>query len=257
MNQMADLQQLRGYYTAALPFYDLSLSDRGDLPFWSAIAGRWASKRILELGCGTGRVTPVLSAWASTTAVDVLIEMLPSAIRRAPAAHFVVADLRALAFSSAFDLVVLADDPMAHLTSSEERMKVLESIARHLAPEGRLVLEGLYRAPGKTPRVPARDIVRDGETLFTVDESWEPAGESALWKATYRYRTGSAVTEVTSLLRSWTSEEVGRLPESGLEVESLWGDFDERPFSPTSPRMVIVAKKGRALRLALPVQRDE
>ena len=247
MNHMAANEQVRDYYTAALPYYDLSLQDRGDLPFWTAMAGRWSSKRILELGCGTGRVTPVLCARASTTAVDVLIEMLPSAMRRTPDAHFVVADLRALPFAAAFDLVVLADDPMAHLTSSEERMTVMESIARHLAPEGRLVLEGLYRAPGKAPLVPARDIVRDGETLFTVEESWEPAGESALWKATYRYRKGSVVTKVASLLRSWTPEEVSRLPECGLEVESLWDDFDERPFSPAAPRMVIVATKRASL----------
>lgn len=243
MIHMADLERLRAYYTATLPYYDLSLSDRGDLPFWAAMAERWRSKRILELGCGTGRVTSVLCAWASTTAVDAVIEMLPSAIRRAPAAHFVVADLRELAFASSFDLVVLADDPMAHLTSAEERMTVMKSIADHLAPKGRLVLEGLYREPGKTPLVPSREIVRNGETLFTVDESWEPAGESALWKATYRYRTDSAITEVTSVLRSWTPEEVDRLPECGLQVEALWGDFDERPFSPTAPRMVIVAKR--------------
>jgi len=243
MIHMADLERLRAYYTATLPYYDLSLNDRGDLPFWAAMAERWTPKRILELGCGTGRVTPVLCARASTTAVDLLIEMLPAAIRRAPAAHFVVADLRALPFASAFDLVVLADDPMAHLTSSEERMTVMKSIAHHLAPEGRLVLEGLYRAPGKTALVPARDVVRDGEKLFTVDESWEPAGESALWNATYRYRTDSAITEVTSVLRSWTPEEVDRLPECGLQVDALWGDFDERPFSPTAPRMVIVARR--------------
>jgi SAM-dependent methyltransferase len=247
MNHLAAIEQLRAYYTAALPYYDLSLRDRGDLPFWTAMAGRWdskrGSKRILELGCGTGRVTSVLCAKASTTAVDVLIEMLPLAIRRAPGAHFVVADLRELAFASAFDLVVLADDPMAHLTSSEERMTVMESIAHHLAPEGRLVLEGLYRAPGKSPLVPSRDIVRDGETLFTVEESWEPAGESALWKATYRYRTESAITEVASVLRSWTPEEVARLPACGLQVEALWGDFDERPFSSSAPRIVIVAKR--------------
>jgi SAM-dependent methyltransferase len=243
MNHVAALAPLRAYYTAALPYYDLSLSDRGDLPFWAAMAKRWGSKRILELGCGTGRVTPVLCARGSTTAVDVLIEMLALARRRAPAAHFVVADLRELAFASAFDLVVLADDPMAHLTSSEERMSVMKSIARHLAPEGRLVLEGLYRAPGKTPLVPSRDVAGDGETLFTVDESWEPAGESALWKASYRYRKGSEITEVASVLRSWTAEEVGRLPECGLEVEALWGDFDKRPFSPADPRMVIVAKR--------------
>jgi SAM-dependent methyltransferase len=246
MNHMAAIEQLRAYYTAVLPYYDLSLQDRGDLPFWTAIAQRWDSKRdsgrILELGCGTGRVTSVLSAQAPTTAVDVLIEMLPSAARRAPSAHFVVADLRELVFASAFDLVVLADDPMAHLTSSEERMTVLNSIAHLLAPEGRLVLEGLYRAPGKAPLVPSRDIVRDGETLFTVDESWEPAGQGALWNATYRYRTDSTTTEVASVLRSWTPEEVARLPECGLAVEALWGDFDERPFSREAPRMLIVAK---------------
>jgi hypothetical protein len=36
-----------------------------------------------------------------------------------------------------------------------------------------------------------------------------------------------------------------RLRLAGLEIESLWGDFDERPFEPTSPRIVIVAKYRR------------
>jgi hypothetical protein len=107
--------------------------------------------------------------------------------------------------------------------------------------EGRLVLEGLYRPSDQATLVPPREIARDGVTLFTVDESWEPAGQSALWNATYRYTMGSRVTEVASVLRSWTREEIGRLPECGLHVEALWGDFDERPFSPASPRVVIVA----------------
>ena len=55
---MNDPEEVRRYYEAILPYYDESLADRGDLPFWEAMAA--GSKRILELGCGTGRVTEVL-----------------------------------------------------------------------------------------------------------------------------------------------------------------------------------------------------
>ena len=244
---MASVDELRRYYKATLPYYDLSLEHRGDLPFWASMARRWGAKRILELGCGTGRVTSILSASASTTAVDLLIEMLERARQRAPGARFVAADLREFSFTSQFDLVILAGDPMAHLTSSAERMRVLERIADHLQPEGRLVLEGLYRSAEQVSLMPPRPVVHDGELVFKVTESWQPAQERPLWNATYRYEsactTRPAITEVATVLRAWSLEEVRRLPEGGLQVAALWGDFDERPFSQGSSRMVIVARR--------------
>ena len=126
---------------------------------------------------------------------------------------------------------VLADDPMSHLISTDDRARVIELIREHLAPDGRVVLEGLYR--------PAREatVVR----ACDVEERWEPVGSESLWRATYRYDDA----EATTLLRSWTLEEIDRLRLAGLEIEALWGDFDERPFEPTSLRMVIVAKYRR------------
>ena len=242
---MDDVEQVRAYYRALLPYYDATLDDRGDLPFWESVARRWGGGRILELGCGTGRVTAVLGRHGAVTAVDLLIEMLDRARRRALPAHLVAADLRRFAFSSPFDLVVLADDPMAHLTSTEERANVLQSIADHLAPGGVVVIEGLVRWPGTPPLVPGREVLRAGERL-SVEERWTPAGDDAIWKATYRYRETSTITEVTALLRSWTREDVDRFHDAGLHVEHLWGDFDESPFSETSPRIVIVAGRQRA-----------
>jgi SAM-dependent methyltransferase len=241
---MKDVEEVRAYYRALLPYYDAALEGRGDLPFWESMARRWSATRILELGCGTGRVTAVLSRHASTTAVDLLIEMLDRARRRAPKASLVVADLRRFAFASAFDLVVLADDPMAHLTSSEERTAVVRSIADHLMPGGRLVLEGLVRPSRERLVVPARDVFRDGQKLFAVEELWEPSGDHSIWTATYRYKEESATTEVTAVLRSWTLADVDRLGNAGLLVETLWGDFNGRPFCNTSERMLIVARRG-------------
>jgi len=225
MSPMQDAEEIRRYYKAILPFYDASLADRGDLPFWETIATRWGSKRILELGCGTGRVTEVLVRHAVVTAVDLLIEMLQPASHRAPVARLVAADLRQFAFRERFDLIVLADDPMAHLISMGDRISVLKLIADHLAPGGRLVIEGLYRSAGGT--------------AANADESWSATGDPSVWKARYRY--GSV--EVMTVMRSWSRDELSNLAEAGLRVESLWGDFDESAFANSSPRMIIVAKR--------------
>ena len=64
---MDDAEAIRRYYAAILPYYDDALADRGDLPFWEGMVTRWPSGQILELGCGTGRVSEVLSRFASVT----------------------------------------------------------------------------------------------------------------------------------------------------------------------------------------------
>ena len=234
---MASIEELRAYYRSILPYYDAELGDRGDLQFWRSISRRWDSKRILELGCGTGRVTAVLCENASTTAVDLLWEMLQLAKQHAPKARLVAADLRDFAFSSRFDLIILADDPMAHLLAADERLAAMKQIASNLEPRGRVVLEGLYRMP-RAHELPSTREVRG----LTVTESWEPGGAHALWNVKYRYRRGLAVTEVVSTVRSWTLEEVHALGNAGLQVEELWGDFDESPFSATASRIVVVAR---------------
>src|SRR5258706_3679887 len=211
MIPMTDIEEIRRYYDAILPFYDDSLADRGDLRFWEAMATRWGATRILELGCGTGRVTEVLSRHAHVTAVDLLVEMLWRAARRAPRADLVAAALRRFAFSATFDLIVLADDPMAHLTSIDDRARVIRLIADHLTPDGRVVLEGLYRHDG---------------TKHTAGESWTRTNIPSVWHASYRYKT----VEATSLMRSWSREEVAHPAAAGLHVESSWGDFDEGRF---------------------------
>ncbi len=222
---MTDIEEIRRYYSAILPFYDHSLADRGDLPFWEAMATRWGAATILELGCGTGRVTEVLSRHAPVVGVDLLIEMLRHAAGRAPRARLVAADLRRFAFAAKFDLIVLADDPMAHLTSMEERAGVVRLIADHLTPDGRVVLEGLYRHDGMKN-------IRRG----SVEESWSPTGVRSVWRVSYRYPTAV----VSSLMRSWSCQEVDHLADAGLYVESIWGDFNESPFHDDSERIIIV-----------------
>ncbi|HXH42010.1 MAG TPA: class I SAM-dependent methyltransferase [Thermoanaerobaculia bacterium] len=235
---MDEAETIRRYYGALLPYYDEALAKRGDLPFWGSMATRWGAQRILELGCGTGRVTEVLVRHATVTAVDLLVEMLLPASRRAPAARLMAADLRRFALRETFDLIVLADDPMAHLTSLEDRAGVLRRIADHLTPHGRVVLEGLYRRPGMPPLVTSRH-----SAALSVEERWTPAAEASIWNASYRYEQGPSNVEVSSVMRSWSRAELDHVAGAGLEIESVWGDFDESPFMDDSPRIIVVAKR--------------
>jgi SAM-dependent methyltransferase len=179
-------------------------------------------------------VTEVLVRHAEVTAVDLLVEMLRLACRRASAANFVAADLRQFAFARRFDLIVLADDPMAHLVSIDDRERALRLIADHLTPDGRVVIEGLYR------REPCRSRQQRGS--LTIDESWTPTDEPSVWNARYHYETNGSAADVSSVMRSWSQSDFELLAACGLEVESTWGDFDERPFVPTSNRLIIAAK---------------
>ena len=227
---MQDSDKIRRYYEAILPFYDESLTDRGDLPFWEAMAT--GSKRILELGCGTGRVTEVLTRHADVTAVDLLVEMLRRASLRVPQANLVAADIRQFAFAAQFDLIVLADDPMAHLPSIDDRAKVLRLIGDHLTRDGRVVIEGLYR------RESGQWQYQHGS--LTVEESWTATDDPSIWNARYHYKKGSSIGDAATALRSWSLDEVAHFP---LSVENVWGDFDESPLTSTSNRIIIVAKR--------------
>src|SRR6516165_9961677 len=71
------------------PFYDWENArtlGRRDVPFWRRIAARAAGGRVLELGCGTGRISvPLARDGASLVGVDRSAAMLARAARRVAA----------------------------------------------------------------------------------------------------------------------------------------------------------------------------
>src|SRR4051812_49592526 len=72
-------------WDAYAPFYDWENAQtlgRRDVPFWRRVALE-ARGRVLELGCGTGRVTlPLARAGVHVVGLDRSAEMLARAVRR-------------------------------------------------------------------------------------------------------------------------------------------------------------------------------
>ncbi|WP_333620133.1 class I SAM-dependent methyltransferase [Dietzia sp.] len=120
--------------------------------------------RILDAGCGTGRLAGYLArAGHEAWGVDLDPALVEVARADHPGAHFEVQNLAELSIAGdggeplEFDLIVSAGNVMAFLAGSE-RAPALRGIARHLAPAGRAVI-GYGSGPGRTWDF--EDFVRD------------------------------------------------------------------------------------------------
>jgi SAM-dependent methyltransferase len=120
--------------------YELWLSRLEALAQEHGLAGR----RVLDVGCGTGKsAEPLVSRGYEITACDLSPSMVAVARRRlGPDADVFVADMRDLPdHLGGFDLVTCLDDALNYLPSPEDLVAAFSSVRRVLAPEGLYVFD--------------------------------------------------------------------------------------------------------------------
>lgn len=95
--------------------------------------------RILDAGCGTGRVAVELARrGCSVVGVDNDADMLARARARSEDVSWVLADVATMDLPAAFDLIVMAGDVLHYVRPGYESMAV-SNLVRHLKPGGQLV----------------------------------------------------------------------------------------------------------------------
>ncbi len=100
---------------------------------------RFAPSRVLDAGCGTGRVARELARrGVEVVGVDVDASMIATAARLAPDLRWEVADLAALALGATFDVVLLAGNVVLFTPPGTEKALVA-GVSAHLAPDGHLL----------------------------------------------------------------------------------------------------------------------
>src|SRR5438477_475778 len=127
--------------------YDLDtapLEGGPDVEWFSGLARRTGGP-ILELGCGTGRITvPIAQDGHHIVGLDRSAAMLERAERRARRANveirWVEGDMRAFSFNEAFALVFVALNSFLMLDPND-RWSCLARVREHLAPRGRVAID--------------------------------------------------------------------------------------------------------------------
>lgn len=116
-----------------------------DIDFWVEEA-RAAGGPVLELACGTGRLTlPIKRAGVDITGLDLEPRMLETARAKAAEAGldipWVQGDIRDFSLERRFALVFIPFNSLLHLHAAEDYARFFAAARRHLAPGGRLMLD--------------------------------------------------------------------------------------------------------------------
>jgi SAM-dependent methyltransferase len=243
-------------YDAFARVYDLQHSAfADDLPLYLHFARMMpAGGRILELGCGTGRVMKqLLRAGHGVTGVDESAGMLAIAREHlGPDADLVQADARTLSLEGQFALVFIALNTFLHNLTLEDQLATLNSARRHLAPGGRLIID-----------IPPNDELAfqpdDGEFQVECTLIDPVAGARVTKSVASRLFWGSQEQELTYLiveerdgarqeqtvqfrLRHVFKHELALLLRaSGFEAPEFYGDYQLHPYADDSPRMIAVS----------------
>jgi SAM-dependent methyltransferase len=136
----------------------------GEADLIESLARDTGGSRVLDAGCGTGRVAIELAARGlSVIGMDLDEDMLATARTKAPELQWIRADLAdaSVHLTSEFDVVALAGNVMIFVDTGTEG-RVLEQLSSVLAPAG-LLVAGFSLQPA-------------GLTLATYDRLAEAAG---------------------------------------------------------------------------------
>jgi len=212
-------------------------------------ARRGSGASMLVLGCGTGRVGRKLGTERPVTGLDVSAAMLTIARRKAPAARYIQADMRAFDLG-VFGEIVAPNGSFSFLEGRADQAACLACCHRALAPGGALTLDvpmptfDLLGTP-HSPEHVAWEGELDGHAVRRTRETRRSPIRQRLELLDRYYVDDQLVaTSPLALRLIFPSEVEWMLEAAGFDVEALHGNYAGQPLKEGSPRLIV-----RAVRL--------
>ncbi len=248
---------------AALPdLYDLEHAEYGDdIPLYLNFA-EVVGDPILDLGCGTGRITvPLAKAGWRVTGLDRSAAMLDVARARvataAPTAEvdFIEADFGQpdLGRTNHYGLVIIGLNGLMHLPTPEAQRRCLQAAHRALDPRGQLIIDVINPAPDTLQSL-ERGMVHEGGWTMPDGRHVDKFGarklspmaqtiDTQLWYDIIEPNGVVRRTMSSFTLRYLHRAELELMLELAGFVEcQFYGSYELDPFDDSSERLIVTAE---------------
>ena len=230
-----------------------------DIPFYVEEATR-SGGAVLELGCGTGRVSiPIARAGIDIVGIDASSAMLARAREKSreagiPNLKLLWDDMRDFNLSSEFNLIIIPFRGLLSLLSVDDEIRTLTNIKRHLAPGGKLIFD--IFAPDLNMMVQEGDVpyhfgdVTDTETgkrLVVWNQANYDAFSQVMSIRTTIEQLDDSGRVSSKMYRDFALRYIFRwemhhlLGLCGYNVRAMYGNFERGEFREDSTEMVWVA----------------
>ena len=244
---------LEEYENPAL--YDLeNIKFDPDGPFYLGLAQRLGGA-VLELGCGTGRITiPLAEQGVDITGLDLVPGMLERARHKSwgHAVRWVEADARTFQLGRQFSLIFESGGMFQHLLERADQEAMLVCVREHLEHAGRFVISALFPRPASlTTDETERDwftyVAEQGQEVrvsgaLHYDPLRQIQTETAYRR--WRDRDGNDVVHRSPLMLRYIFplEMEALLHYNGFRIEEQFGDWDQRPLTAESKHMIFICR---------------
>lgn len=247
--------------------YDLvpQYTGRHDVEFYIDLC-RSAEGRVLELGCGTGRVLiPAAEAGATIVGLDVSPNMLArcrDALGARPEktqqrVSLVQATMTDFRLDGEFELVIIPFRPFQHLIGVDDQMACLKHVHSHLRTGGRLAFDvfqvnlDMITDPGifEEREDMAEFKLADGRRLRRCDRHAATHRSEQYNEIEIIYYLTGTDGETQRLVHAFPMRYFFRyeiehmLARCGFRVVDVFGNFDRSALDDKSPEMIFIAEK--------------
>jgi SAM-dependent methyltransferase len=204
--------------------------------------------RVLELGCGSGRLTiPIAQSGTEIIGADLSASMLATARAKAQRADvevkFLEADMRSFDLPGKFSAILIPGNSLLHLFTPEQLKQCLACVRRHLDAKGRLIFDISKWDLAMLARDPAVRFPVMTVNDTTIEETATYDGASQIRHIVWYFsRPGAADFRVIdyTLRVIFPQELLLLLDAAGFRVEARYGEFTREPFISSSPRQVCI-----------------
>ena len=248
---------IRDSYKVGDLVYDADIYDGlntalSDLEFYRKWLPQNKNAKILELCCGTGRLTiPIAKDGYNISGVDYTKSMLECAKKKASQAglkiNFIEADIRTLTLQEKFDLIFLPFNSIHHLYKNEDLFEVLKVVRNHLKEKGLFLLDCFnpnirYIAENeKGQLVIAEYTTNDGRKVL-VKQSMHYENAAQINRIKWHYFIDNKFHSIQNMdMRLFFPQELDSyFKQAGFNIIHKFGDFTGEVFNNGSEKQIYV-----------------
>ena len=234
--------------------YDGMNTQLGDLEFYKKWMPKNKNANILELCCGTGRLTiPLAKEGHIITGLDFTSSMLDKAKTKAAKEElqitFVQGDMRDFLLPEKYDLIFIPFNSIHHLYSNEDIFKAFGSVKRHLKDGGRFILDCFnpniqYVVEAEKEQKQIAEYTTEDGREIVIKQTMNYESASQINRITWHYFINGSFDSTQNLdMRLFYPQELNSyLERSGFTIIHKFGSFEEEPFDDGSEKQIFICK---------------
>lgn len=234
--------------------YDGVNTHDSDLPFYAGRLQEKKSGKILELCCGTGRLTlPLAEQGFNITGVDISKTMLDRAKNKTAETNlditFIEADIRYLTLPDTYDAIFIPFNSIHHLYKTEDLFLAFNAVKAHLKPDGYFLLDCFnpdiqYIVENENKTIVAAEYTTEDGRQVVVKQTMHYENDTQINRIKWHYTINGKFDSTQPLdMRMYYPRELDAyLKISGFEILHKFGDFNEDEFNAQSSKQIFVCK---------------